>query len=187
MSDGPHRSLPLRKHWQDLAERAANQACPLDQVCEALPPALQKEFAEAPLAVVRDILGGGKQASLFQNERVEQLETARRTCRGSAAGTVLIDCAIEAAIQGQTGEVAFNSSLENALEAHTRSTLYSTEEHYQREASEDDAHFIRDRLNAVRQQCDFKAIASDLKSGDKTPGKSRRLTKRSDIDEGPPL
>src|SRR3546814_17877927 len=62
--------------------------------------ALKRDCREAPLSQIRDILGGGKQSSLFQEDRAAQLEAARHACRGSAAANTLIDCAIEATANG---------------------------------------------------------------------------------------
>lgn len=187
MSDGPHRSLPMRRHWKDLAERAAKAAYSADQVCEGLPYALKKDFREAPLEVVRDILGGGKQGSLFQNERIEQLEAVRQTCRGSAAGNILLDCAVVAVGAGLIGDAAFQSTLENACEEQARSGLRSIEEHYQREASAGSAQYVRNRLDAARHQCDFRAIASDFMSPAKPPRDALRLSRHTGLDEGPAL
>ena len=187
MSDGPHRSLPMRRHWKDLAERAAKAAYSADQVCEALPYALKKDFREAPLEAVRDILGGGKQGSLFPNERIEQLEAVRQTCRGSATGNILVDCAIAAVGGGLIGDAAFQNTLENACEEQARSGFRSVEEHYQREESARSARYVRDRLDAARRQCDFKAIASDFMLSAKPPRDALRLPRHTDLDEGPAL
>lgn len=187
MSDGPHRSLPMRRHWKDLAERAATSAFTLDQVAEAFPVALKNEFSEAPLAQIRHILGGSPQTSLFKEDRAVQLEAARRTCRGSAAGNTLIDCALEANANGLTGDSALRTSIENALDAHARAGCYQIEEHYRREEPQRTAN-VRDRLNAARSQCAHGEIASELMSDDGTAARRKvRLRKRTGIDEGPAL
>src|SRR5688572_11844958 len=95
MSDGPHKTLPLRKHWKDAAERAAKSAFSPAEVCEAVPIALIKDFvAEAPLEAVAEILGSGQQAPLFTEDCARQLDEIRRACRGSVIANALIDCAI---------------------------------------------------------------------------------------------
>jgi MoCo/4Fe-4S cofactor protein with predicted Tat translocation signal len=48
----------MRRYWKNLAERAATPAFTTEQVAEAFPVALKNEFREAPLAQIRDILGG---------------------------------------------------------------------------------------------------------------------------------
>lgn len=186
MSDGPHRSLPMRRHWKDLAERAAKAAYSADEVREALPFALQEDMREAPLATIRNILSGD-QGSLFVNNEIELLEAARQASPRSAASNVVIDCAIQAIREGLTGEAAYRFMLENACEAQLRSQFRSVEEHYHREASAHSARYVRDRLDTSRQQCDFKAIASDLMSGEHSPRRTTLLARHTGIDQGPHL
>jgi hypothetical protein len=176
----------MRRHWRDLAERAAKAAFSAEEVCEALKPALKRDFiAEAPLDAVKDILGAGKQASLFSDDRAEQLE-ALRPASPSAIGNIVINCALEAVAEGLSGSAAVESTLRNALEEHTRGSFRSMEEHYQREANARSARFVRERLDAARNQSDFLALARDL-SGVKQKVSEQRIPKRTGVDEGPQI
>jgi hypothetical protein len=187
MSDGPLKSMKMRRYWRPFADRVENPACPLKEVCDALEHALKKDFAEAPVELVKDILGAGrKQASLFPQERIGQLEKLRRECPGSAAAKALIDCAVEAVADGQAGEAAVKEAIKNASESYTRDYFRGVEEHCQREGA-DSADIIRDRLQATQQACDYDTIASDLATGEAISGKSSGVEKHSGIDEGPPL
>ena len=187
MTDGPHRSLPMRRHWKDLAERAAKSVFSKEAVREALPYALKKDAREIPLERVRDILGGGRQGKLFQEDRIAQLEDARNNCRGSALGNALINCAIEAVTDGLTGDKACGTALKNAFDEYTRNAFRGVEEHYQREGSDRSARFVRERLDAARRQCDFGGLASEIMSSDKPANSTARLPKHTGIDEGPSL
>lgn len=185
MSDGPHRSLRMRPHWRDLAQRAAQGAFAPEQVCEALPYALKRDILEAPIKTIRDIMNGD---SLFPELRVDQLEGLRASCRGSAPANLFIDCAVDAARNGLTGDAGTQSALRNALEDTTRSSARGIEEHYQRETSSRSAGFVRDRLDAARQQLDCDAIARELLSSEKPPTRrSVTLSRHTGVDEGPPL
>jgi len=188
MSDGPHRSLPLRRHWRDLAERSAKLAYSPEEVAEALPYALKMEMREVPLTEIQDMLGGGEQASLFGDDRIQQLELARSGAAGSAIGGVVIDCAIEAVSAGKTGYEACEDSLTAALDEYARGTARSTEEHYQRsDASARTIDNVRSRLTLARQACDFRAIARDLLTGVRATRTAAALPKHSGLDEGPRL
>jgi hypothetical protein len=147
MSDGPHRSLPMRRHWKNLAERAAKAAYSADEGCEALPMALERDLREAPLAAIRDILSGD-QGSFFANDEIERLEAVRQASTRSAACNVVIDCAIQAVSGGLTGDAAFRATLEDACEAQVRSQFRSVEEHYYREASAGSAGYVRSMPHA---------------------------------------
>jgi len=187
MSDGPHRSLPMRRHWKSLAERAAKAAYSADQVRQTLPYALKKDLREAPLDAVRKIFRGVPQGNLFPADCVAQLEAVRQGTRRSAASNALLDCAIQAVGNGLTGDAAFGATLENACKEHARSAFRSLEEHYHREANAHDADYVRDRLDAARQQCDYKAIAAGLINPGKKPRDADRPPRQTDLDEGPAL
>lgn len=186
MSDGPHRSLPMRPRWKTLAERASKGAYATQEVADAFSVALKRDFQEAPLSDVRSILGAGEQGALFSDDCAAQLDAARRGCRGSAAGNTLIDCAIEASANGMSGDAAFHSALENALDAHARAGCHQIEEHWQREEPRN-ASSIRDRLTTARGHWSASDLASELISGTKTGGGSTSLPKRTGVDEGPAL
>ena len=166
MSDGPHRSLPMRRHWKDFAERSAKAAFSPDQVSEALPHALKKEILGTPIKEVRDIMGGN---SLFPEMRIERLEALRQDYRGSAAATHLIDCAIEATARGLIGEDGTHAAIKNAIEDTARDALRGIEEHYQREAGSRSAGYVRTRLEAARQQLDCNALTSEFLASGKPP------------------
>ena len=187
MSDGPHRSLPLRRHWKTLAERAAREAYPVYEVGEALGHALKKEFLEAPLADICQILDGKGQVSLFSDNRIDKLEELRMTCRGSAADNTLIDCAVDAVNGGMTGKDARITVLKDALAGYSFSVNRSIEEHYLREAGNGDAAFVRGRLGAAYQHCNFDTIAGEMLAGWGGASTTMSLSRNLGIDVGPPL
>lgn len=185
MSDGPHKSLPMRRQWKNLAERAGNSLYTSDEVEEAFSLSLKGESREAPISEVRAILGYGTQRTLFDDDCSVQLDAVRQVCRGSALGDMLIDCAIEANANGLTGDEAVHQALRNALEARAWSGCRQIEEHQYRELPRDGA-MVRDRLNQARNGFNFDALASELMSDPKS-NQNLRLTKHTGIDEGPPL
>lgn len=183
MSDGPHRSLPLRRHWKDFAERCAKAAYSAGEVREALPYALKREILEAPIKEVRSIFNND---TLFPELRQESFDELRRACRGSAAATRLIDCAVEALSNGLTGDEATHSALKNAAEDTALACLRATEEHYQREAGPRSAGFVRTRLDDARRGLDCGAIASDLLSAASPPARRTvTLPRHNGVDDGP--
>ena len=184
MSDGPHRSLPMRRHWKDFAAQSAKAAFSPDEVSKALPHALKKEILEAPIREIREIMGG----SLFPEMRIERLDALRQAHRGSAAATHVIDCAVEATARGLTGEAGTHAAVKNAIEDTTRDALRGIEEHYQRETSSRSAGYVRTRLDAARQQLDYDALTRELLSPDKPPSpRSVTLPRHTGVDEGPLL
>lgn len=187
MSDGPHKSLPMRKHWKILAERADKAAYSEHEVSEALPAALRAEFREIPLEQLKKALGASEQAGLFSAQSPSDLEPLRAACPGSAAGNLLIDCAKEALANGLRGEEACAHALDSALEECSRSAFRGMEEHYYREAPEYRARNLRFRLDAARNQCDFASLSQAILRGSGQGGKDGALARRSGLDEGPEL
>jgi|GraSoi_2013_20cm_1033751.scaffolds.fasta_scaffold09417_2 hypothetical protein len=185
MSDGPHRSLPMRRHWKDTAERAARPVHSSAEVCNALTHALKRDILEAPIEKMRDILNSRK-PDLFHIHQLEQLEQLRSTCRGSAAANLSIDCAIEAVQGGLKGQAAVESTLRNALEETMRSAFRGMNDHYQREATPKETHNLRARLDAARHKLDCGAVANELLSPTKPPSpRSLKLLRHTGLDEGP--
>jgi hypothetical protein len=185
MSDGPHRSLPLRPHWKRLARRAAKAAHSPAEVAEALPFALKRELLQAPLKAIREVMCGD---TLFPAIRIDQLEALRAKYPGSAPANLAIDCAVAAIANGATGEAGAQAAVSAALADTMHSALRATEEHYQREASPRSSSYVRQRLDAARQKVDCGALARELLTGI-TPPKPRaiNLPTRKGVDEGPPL
>jgi hypothetical protein len=185
MSDGPHRSLPMRPHWRVLAQRAAQGAFAPEEVREALPYALKCDFLEVPIKAVREIMDGD---TLFPELRMEQLDRLRASCRGSAVANRVIDCALEALRNGLTGYGATHTALTNALEETAHSGCRGIEEHHQRKASSGGTGFVRARLDDARQPLDCGAIARELLVPETPPTRrSVSLPRRKGVDEGPPL
>lgn len=188
MSDGPHKTLPLRKHWKDAAERAAKAAFSPAEVCEALPVALIRDFvAEAPLEAIAELFGVGKQAPLFAEDYARRLDELRQGCRGSVVGNTLIDCAIALGNAAQTEAGALQAALESALDEHLRGTFRSMEEHYLREGSARSAAFLRTRLDQARSQLNLSEIAAAIGAERIALSATLKLTKKTGIDEGPSL
>jgi hypothetical protein len=185
MSDGPHRSLPLRPHWKTFARRAANAAHTADEVQESLAHALKRDILKAPIKSIRDIMGGD---SLFPAMKIEQLEALRPSCSGSAPANSAIDCAIAAASNGITGDAGTQTAIQLALEDTLQSHVRSIEEHYQREASPQGRNFMQSRLEAITGHFDCGVLAREILSSEKPPAHHTvKLTTRSGLDQGPAL
>ncbi|UWU77459.1 hypothetical protein N2603_03010 [Bradyrhizobium huanghuaihaiense] len=185
MSDGPHRTLPMRRHWKDTAERAAKFVYSEGDCREALELAIKREILGAPISAVGEILDA-RRPDLFQTHQVEQLEDLRGTCRGSAMANVLIDCAVEAARNGLRGRSAVQSTLQNAINDVVLSAYRQMNEHYQREAKPREVLNLRTRLDAVRRQLDGGALASEILSHSTPPSaRSLQLPRHTGLDDGP--
>lgn len=185
MSDGPHRSLPMRNHWRKLAERAAKAAYSSLEVSEALPYALHRDILETPLETVCNIIAGDAQGSLLFDQRLAELEAISKNHHGSAATVSLLECAVEAVHRGLRGNEAKEFMLNNTLDDLARNAFRGMEEHYQREGSIQSSQFLREKLDAARIGLDMSTIAKSILSP--VTRSPTRLNKRKGIDEGPAI
>lgn len=184
MSDGPHKSLPLRPHWRTFAQRAAKAAYESDEVREALTYALKRDMLQAPIKKIREIMDSD---TLFPFMRIEKLEELRSRHPGSAPAQLAIDCAVAAAGKGLAGQASTQAAITMAIEDTSRSAMRSIEEHYQREAHPRSSCYVRERQQAARRQFDCGALASSLLSPETPPQRRAvKLAVRDGLDQGPP-
>lgn len=150
MSDGPHKSLPMRPGWKKFAERAAKAAFEPDQVADAAAPALEGDWNEevAPhIAAVRNLLGDKKQGSLpFGDQNTAELEALRRINPGNTLWRAVIDGVADAVVNGLAGTDALVSGVTSALLDRGARGIRQVEEHYLRRTDESRAVRVRTRM-----------------------------------------
>jgi hypothetical protein len=178
MSDGPHRTLPMRRGWKRLAKRADKSAFNAEDVKDAVGPALTADWAiEVPrdfFEGVRDFCGGRPGLPL-QTDREVDLEALKRAAagRGSLAG-VLVDFAAQALAAGRIGEDALREAVRNTLHDRALRDARQVEEHYLREASARRAAYVRARIEAGIATVEFGDLAGTL------------MTQRASLNAAPP-
>ena len=77
MSDGPHRSLPMRRPWKSVAECADNVAFEVDEIREVILPALENDCRREMRREFLDNLRGlcaDQEAMLFKSDMRPLLE-----------------------------------------------------------------------------------------------------------------
>lgn len=186
MSDGPHRSLPLRPGWRRVAETADNKASTPDEIAERVPAALNEDWnQEVPRRLVtgtRKILTD-TQGTLFATDKMEQLQALRPDCAGAPLGAVLLDHAVEVAAAGMNGPEAMVKAVEGALIDRAANSCRQVEEHYYRETSLQRSGNVRKRIEDGIRQAPINALAHSLSGYSAGPG-VMRPKKRPGLDEG---
>ena len=174
MSDGPHKSLPMRNGWRRLAQRAANTNFEPTEISEAIPIAIKDDWnAEGCDQTVREL------------DRQDKLDALKDV---SAAGfplrRMLIESITQAAEDGQDAANAVQAGVERALAERIVRGALQVEEHYLRSGSEA-AQSIRGRIGQGVANVSLKSLSNQLI----TPGSSPPppASKRDGIDDGPPL
>lgn len=185
MSDGPHRSLPMRKAWKELAKRADKKTYDLAQVSEAVPYALtsdwKSEVSPALVTALKNVFTG-KDNSLGLREIVlDQLEKARPLAAGSVFGASAVSWAIQLVHEGHTDAVALYDVVGLAAKERAYAGIRQVEEHYLRESHERRADGVRSRLEGAISGLSITQLGTKLiepSSGTSAP------KKRTDVDEG---
>lgn len=150
MSDGPHRSLPMRRGWKKVAECGDNRAFAPEEVSERVAPALKEDCREEMSPAFLDSFNG-LYDTLFRANLESELESLSDLA-GSGLGRRVIENAIRQAAQGETGPDAPVKALTNALMDHAARCSKQVEEHWLRESSERRARDVRSRVDdGIRQ------------------------------------
>ena len=191
MSDGPHKSLPMTRGWRKVAERADKRAYSLDEIAEAMGPALEGDFRnDVPsllISALQRVFADNRQLALFEAEStIDRIETLRPQVAGRPLGSTLLDCAADVAAHGLKGEAAVDAAVRHALEEHAQRGARQVEEHYLRESSMGRAVDVRDRITAAIQPVPLASLAARLR-GVEGPAALAGIPKHTGLDDGVPL
>lgn len=187
MSDGPHRSLNMKKGWKKLAECAGNLAFGPQEIAQRVPEALGQDWREEIAAELFDgikgFFGDGKQLDWLNAETTQGLEDIRHLAAGRPLGNVFVDCAIQVAQQGMVGPAGFAAAVEQALLDRAMRGTRQVGEHWCRETSQRRASDVHSRL----QDAFLGGAVKDLATQIASPNSGKvveRPTKQSGLDDG---
>lgn len=186
MSDGPHRSLTMRRGWTRLADRADNSAFAPEEIRDALLPALEQdwraEVSEGQLRQIRHVFAD-EQGSLFDDDRIRQLETLKRNAAGYEFAGLVAECALQAASNGLVGDDALVEMATDALFDRASRGARQVEEHYYRKSAPDRALNVRARIENAIARLDVATLARQLVGVDPTRPR-RTLVMQKGLDDG---
>lgn len=172
MSDGPHKSLNMKSGWKKVAERADLAAFEPKQVSDKLMSALQDDWAEEScyelVRGIKEIMGDTRQASLLDDNKAGELESARRElAAGHGLKQLVLDSVIQAVETGGDRSDALQQGIQNAVTELAARGARQVEEHYIRKSNEERAINVRSRLNQAIELApiaDFSRRAAGLRS-----------------------
>jgi len=186
MSDGPHRSLPMRSGWRRVAERGDKRAFAADEISRAIIPALKQDcrselqpgFIDHVYKAFRD-----HESSLFKDGLSQQLEGLRNMA-GSGIGRVVLDHAILVAERGGTGRRGMEDALRNGLNDRAAKGARQVEEHYWRESNSPRAQRVRERIEEGIRGADIGALARQIMGVDQSSPAARTPLRQEGLDDG---
>ena len=189
MSDGPHRSLPLRRAWKELAKRGDKGAYDQEQVSEAAKQALTSDFKNEvawPLINALKNVFDRRDNSLGLPEiAFQQLADAKALARGSVFGMNAIAWSEQLVREGRLDAEAVYDAVGLAAKDRGFANARSVEEHYLRESNKRRADHVRARVTSAISGMSEGTLGKALVEPQPTATPSRR--KRDELDEGVPL
>jgi hypothetical protein len=189
MSDGPHRSLPMRKPWRELAKRGDKLAYDSGQIAEAAKDALASDFKNEvsyPLVkALKDIFAGRDNSLGIPEIATHQLEEARTLAAGSVFGMNAVAWSIQLVHEGRLGMDAFYDAIGFAAKERGLANTRSVEEHYVRESNQRRANGVSVRLQEAISGLSESQLGATL--ANPQPSRSRPSQKRTGLNDGVPL
>lgn len=180
MSDGPHRSLPMRPAWRRVAERGDKLAYTPEEISQALAPALEQDCRDdmSP-EFLRGIRQVFEEPSLFKDAVTPRLEALRAEAGCGIARAVLDNVGLVSATEADGLAVLIDATKSALIDRAARGAR-QVEEHYLRRSKAPRANDVRARLEQGIASTDFEAIASRILNIDpqrlpRTPLKQRGL------------
>lgn len=188
MSDGPHRTLSMRRWWKRAAEYADNANHSLEQVGEAILAAASEGWrADVSDVFARSVarIVGDNDQGMLSIDRIGELEQLRLRCQ-SPLEALLVDSAVDAVRSNAPASEILSQVICDALQESVLRDLRSIEEHYLRESWNRRALDVRTRLEGALARARLSELACTLVSG--LPGANApKPIKHDGVDEGVPL
>lgn len=189
MSDGPHRSLPMRRPWKELAKRGDQLTYDSEQVAEAAAHALVSDFKNEVsgrlLSALKDVFTGRDNSLGIPEIAFQQLEEAKALAAGSVFGMNAVAWSIQLVHEGRLDKQALYDAVGLAAKERGFANTRSVEEHYLRESSQRRADSVSARLNSAISGLSEGKLGSMLI--DPQPAVAQALRKRTEINDGVPL
>ena len=184
MSDGPHRSLPLRPKWRKVAERADLCAYTPADIAEAIEPALYNDWRnDVPADMVRDVRKMMDGQTWLFGDRVAELEKLRSMAAGRGLANLFLDCVLTEVRAGNVDSNALASAATTTLRCWASANARAIEEHYLRKARSERSRHVRCGLDQGIATADLDGLGRKLVGLDAGPV-VRTIPKHDGIDDG---
>jgi hypothetical protein len=189
MSDGPHRSLPMRRPWKELAKRGDQSTYDPAQVAEAATNALASDFKNevswSLISALKSIFAGKDNSLLLPEIALHQLHELTGLAAGSVFGRNAVAWSIQLVNEGRLEANAVFEAIGLAAKARGLANTRAIQEHVLRETNQHRAEGVAARLNSAINGLSESGLGSLLM--DRQHAGDRQLKKNTSLDEGVPL
>jgi len=185
MSDGPHRSLPLKRGWKHVAERADRDAFDADEISSAIVPALESDCRDESIGelarTIREVVEEQDQRLIKDNVQ-ERIEALRPTA-GFEIGQKFIDNVVPISADRVPKLLDLVNAMTAALADRAAKCGRSVEEHFLRNSTAPRARNARERIEQGIAGADLDALARKIMKIEPC-GPKRSTLKRDGLDDG---
>ncbi|MGH0224554.1 hypothetical protein NKZ03_00220 [Sinorhizobium meliloti] len=189
MSDGPHKSLPLRHGYQRVAAWAFRPAFSINQIGEAAEVALLRDVAIEVAPTLKQIvaIADGQDLLSLALSVNDQLDRLRVDPAVDALAASTVEGAQMAVKEGYRGIVALEKGLASALSERLAAGGRAMEEHYLVKLGPGACQQIRRRINEtighMNTNGTFDRMAKSI-LGDRSVSVARTHTIHDGLDQG---
>ncbi|HZQ25205.1 MAG TPA: hypothetical protein VFA89_20630 [Terriglobales bacterium] len=185
MSDGPHKSLDMRRGWKRVAECGDNLAFTAEEIGRAMILALEQdcnsEIAPAFLNSIRNVFED-QESSLFKSQLTPKLE-ALRDVAGPGMGRLILEHAIQLNASGENRLDDLVKATQNGLTDRGARGARQVEEHYLRKSTAPRAQKVRTRIEEGIGQAETNTLARRLLKLEPRESSSRTVRQKG-LDDG---
>lgn len=187
MSDGPHRSLPMKSAWKGLAMRADNANFSQEDVSDAMHRAVRGDFrnevSAQQITALNRIFNSSQGSLPIPEMALQSLKEVEHLSRGSVFGTNLHMWAVHMAESGRMDRAALHEAVGNAALERVYGGVRHVTEHYLRKSSLGRADKVAGRLEGTAASLSSAQLGDHLLN----PQPRGRRLNHADLDDGVPL
>lgn len=189
MSDGPHKSLPLRHGFQRVAAWAFKPAFSVNQIGEAAEVALLRDVAIEVAPTLKQIvaIADGQDLLSLASSMNDELDRLRVDPAVDTLAASAVECAQMALNEGYRGIVALEKGLATAMSERLAANGRAMEEHYLVKLGPGACQQMRRRINDtighMNSNGAFDRMAKSI-LGDRSLSVSRTPTVHDGLDQG---
>ncbi|MCC7415736.1 MAG: hypothetical protein IT176_01250 [Acidobacteria bacterium] len=180
MSDGPHRSLPMRPWWKQAALRADKSAFDVSECTEAIEVALEREFAQLRPSFLKGLKDAHEEPGLFSPTESIHLQKLRPE---TPLEQRVLDNVTLLSPEEMAKAEALVAAFANAMRNEAPRFNKQIEEHYRRKSDAIHAGRERERLDEATARADVESLARRLLRSD-GPRAAPALKKKAGLDDG---
>lgn len=190
MTDGPYRSLPLKKPWRDAAEALTLDAYSTAEALERLEYAVGRTFRDDGCdALVDDLkrafLGDERGLPLFPETPNQLVERLAREHPFSDLNSRLIRNAASALEDGEAGASGLKNVIARSAREAIETAFADMTEHYQSQATSLERSRLKSGIERARNRVGYQDISDRILRGN--PATSSPAPKHGGLDDGVPL